>query len=97
MCPGKLRNISDCCEHRSLVKHLSQTEVGSVKKKYKRSCSEAGWGNGDWEGALGSIEHSCKQSERHEAPSTDSASYPSRVVTIPVMVPRENKAPESGA
>lgn len=44
-----------------------------------------------------SIEHSCKQSERHKAPSADSDSYAGRVVTIPAKVLKESKAPDSGA
>lgn len=67
LCPGKLKTIPDSHEHRSWIRHLSQTEVGSVEKD--RSSSEAGEGT-PW--SFLSVVPSCKQSERHMAPSTDS-------------------------
>lgn len=62
MCPGKLKNIPDSHKHRSQVRHLSQTEVGSVEKE-DRSSSQIGAG-AIARGTLGSflsMQHSCKQ------------------------------------
>lgn len=43
LCPGNGKSIPDSHKHRSQVRHLSQTEVGSVEKEDRRS-SRAGRG-----------------------------------------------------
>lgn len=64
LCPGKLKNIPDSHEHRSQVRHLSQTEVGSVEKE-DRSSSQVGAAAiaRGTPGSFLSMRHSCKRSE----------------------------------
>lgn len=51
LCPGNGKSVADSHKHRSQVRHLSQTEVGSVEKE-DRTSSQAGKG-GNREGTRG--------------------------------------------
>lgn len=48
LCPGNLKNTPDSCEHESHMRHLSQTEVGTVEEEDRKLSSQSGEGD-RWE------------------------------------------------